>query len=321
MSILRRNAAIIASIVLIAMSLCGGAFAETIDQVKLLDRSAAFTFSIMSDNKGDSPASRQEFARMALWIKEADCKFVIGMGDLVKKGFRNDFLDLLKSDNWWHSHFYPCVADGENEYYGKGQDDWGAGAPILDTVDLRSRDGVTVRPNGCEYYAKVRVRSYTVHIVMPHFSDSPPDPAIAFRAESRQWMVDTLKSIKKGPRDIVVVGAHSISGSWIEVLSNNHRQVLIDKADLVLSATTHFWQKIDTKGHEWEGPLCINTGSVTYPAPGSKPGYVQVRVMDNPRWLVVEYVDCAAEKRAVQPAERCYVKEIGGPIYAADLAH
>ncbi|MDO8684657.1 MAG: hypothetical protein Q7N50_14420 [Armatimonadota bacterium] len=310
------------SLIIVALTLiCSEAIAETkIDQTRLLDRSAAFTFAIMSDNKGDSPSSKPRFRRMAQWIKDSDCKFVIGLGDLVKRGLENSFLTFVKSDNWWYNNLYPCVADGENEYYGKDQGDWGAGGKILDVTNLRKRHGVVIRPNNCEYYAKIPIGEYNVHIVMGYFSDMPADIKIAFKEDSRQWIADTVTAIKKGPRDIVIAGAHSGNGSWIEVLSESQRQALIKNADMVLSATTHFWQKIDVPGHEWDGPLCINTGSITYPAPFSKAGYVQVHVLDNPKWLVVQYIDCDAETRSIQPASRCYIKEIGGPIFAADLA-
>jgi predicted phosphodiesterase len=304
--------------VLAFLSSCRVAAEEKVDPIEFLDRSAVFTFAIISDNNGESPKSNPQFARMVEWVKSADCRFVIGMGDHVKKGLENSFLDFLKTDQWWRERFYPCVADGENDYYGESQADWGAGAPILDTVALRSRDGVEIRPNGCEYYAKIPSGQYTVHVIMAHFPDEPSNAA--FKEESRQWVSDTVGSIKKGPYDLIVIGAHSRYGSWLELLSDTQKQPLMEKADLILSATIHFWGKVNAPSHEWSGPLCINTGSVTHPNFGSKPGYVQVHVLENPTRLVVQYVDCSASVRTIQPVDRCFVKEIGGRIRTSDLS-
>jgi hypothetical protein len=104
----------------------------------------------------------------------------------VKKGRDNGFLDFLEMDEWWHDNFYSNVADGENEFYGKGQDDWGAGAPIFDVVDLVNRKNVAVRESGCEYHARIAVRGYTVHLIQLHFSDEPEDETLEFREDSKK---------------------------------------------------------------------------------------------------------------------------------------
>ena len=79
-----------------------------------LDSISVFSFAIMSDNKGDA-LNKKEFERMDKWVKQTNAEFVIGLGDHVKRSWKNQFVDLLKGDKWWNTHFYPVIADGENE--------------------------------------------------------------------------------------------------------------------------------------------------------------------------------------------------------------
>ena len=153
-----------------------------VESIADLDRLADLHFAIMSDNKGDSPLSSVEFARMTTWIKEGNPAFMIGLGDHVKHRLENTFIPWLQSDPWWHEHFYPNVADGENEYYSPThrQSDYGEGGQILDLVALEAHANV-IRPNRSEYYAQISVSNYTVHLIQMHFSDQPRDVAIAFR--------------------------------------------------------------------------------------------------------------------------------------------
>ncbi len=277
-----------------------------------LDESAVFSFAIMSDNKGDSPSSKIEFARMVDWINESGDAFVIGLGDHVKKDWQNDFLSFLQENAWWHRCFYPNVADGENEYYGSGQGDWGAGRPMLDEVDMASRPEVVIRDNKAEYYATIVVEGYTVHLIQLTFSDTPSDTWIAFTEDSRRYLVETLTGIEKGEKDIVVVCAHSRTGSWIELLSEERRRLVMEKADLVLSATTHFYTRIVPTGYLYVGALCLNTGSITHPSGGSDPGYLQVHVLEDPFRLVVQYHDAGQERRSLQCRRYSHVKEMRG---------
>ena len=150
-----------------------------------LDKSAAFSFSIMSDNKGYAVENPHMY-KCDKWIREAGDKFILGLGDHVKAGRPNPFLDLIANDRLWHKHFYPNVADGENGYWGIGQEDWGAGAPILDYVDLSKRENVIMRYNKCEYYALEMYDGIKVHIIQLHYSDNPPDSTIAFNENSRK---------------------------------------------------------------------------------------------------------------------------------------
>lgn len=283
-----------------------------------LDRLAVFSFAIISDNKGDSPKNRSEFTKMVKWVEESGGKFVIGLGDHVQKGVENSFLPFLKENKWWHDNFYANVADGENEYYGKGQWDWGAGRKILEVVDLRSRGGVHLRPNGAEYYARISVKDYNVHLIQLSYPDEPANPLLAFRPDSRRFLAETIEGITKGEKDIIVACAHSRFGSWTPLLSEEHQKLVMGKADLILSATTHYFMRIPVQGYEERGALCINTGSITHPRFFSPPGYVQVHVLQNPLRLVVQYIRADGEKRLL--SRFAWVKHVSGKIELVEFA-
>ena len=119
----------ITAVYLTAHIFCASGFATIgVDpEIVALDREAAFSFAIMSDHKGLSSVDSDRFARMELWIEESGDAFVIGLGDHLKIGRPNTFLEFLENDRWWHDNFYPNVADGENEFYGGAQDSWGMG--------------------------------------------------------------------------------------------------------------------------------------------------------------------------------------------------
>lgn len=290
-----------------------------IDTIEDLDGEALFSFAIMSDNKGDAPMDKEPFDAMTEWIEDSGDRFVIGLGDHVKKGWDNNFLAFLDKNTWWSENFYPNIADGENEYYGTGQSDWGAGGRFLKETKLRKRDNVEVRDNGTEYYAKIRTGDYTVHLIQLHYPDQPYDDEQAFTEDSREYLMETLASIEKGPRDIVVAAAHSRTGSWIDVLSDEQRKQVMEKADLVLSATTHFFERYQVEGYENSGALCINTGSITYPRAYCPSGYVQVHVLSEPQALVVQYLNAGRGEREMQHGEYAFIKAPGGKIYETDF--
>jgi len=290
-----------------------------VNTIENLDKAASFSFAIMSDNKGESPSSRDEFLNMVKWILESGDEFVIGVGDHVKKGWSNSFLGFLKENKWWHDNFYPNVADGENEFYGENQGDWGAGAPIFDEVDLSKRPNVKIRDNKCEYYAIILLKGYTIHLIQLHYSDMPKEDSIAFSEDSKKYLIDVLESIDKGPKDIIIASAHSRTGFWIEKLSDEQRKAVMDKCDLVLSATTHFFERKVIPEYEDSGPLFINTGSITYPSSYCPYGYVEVHVLKNPFSLVVQYINAKREEREMQHSEYAFIKVIGGKILTTDF--
>lgn len=290
-----------------------------IESIVDLDRLANLHFAIMSDNKGDSPLSSVEFARMTAWIKKSNPAFMIGLGDHVKHRWENTFIPWLQSDSWWREHFYPNVADGENEYYSPThrQSDYGEGAPILDLVALDAHASV-IRPNRSEYYAQISVRDYTVHLIQMHFSDQPMDAAVAFPESSRAWLIETLKRIEKGDKDLIIVAAHSRTGAWDTVLSPERRQFLLNKADLVLSATTHRFEAWVPEGFEKGDAVCVNTGSVNYPGTMAANGYVEIHLIESVG-IVGQYIDLTQTGRCLQRGRFAWIKPTDGPMRHLNL--
>ena len=290
-----------------------------VESIGDLDRLADLHFAIMSDNKGDSPLSSVEFARMTAWIKEGNPAFMIGLGDHVKYRWENTFIPWLQSDPWWREHFYPNVADGENEYYSPThrQSDYGEGAPILDLVELDAHASV-IRPNKSEYYAQISVGDYTVHLIQMHFSDQPEDAAVAFPESSRVWMMGRLKGIEKREKDLIIVAAHSRAGSWDMVLSPERRQLLLNKADLVLSATTHRFEAWVPEGFAEGDAVCINTGAVNYPGPMTPNGYVEIHLIESVG-VVGQYIDLTQTGRRLQRGRFAWIKPKDGPMRYLNL--
>ncbi|MSS70132.1 MAG: hypothetical protein EXS64_01435 [Candidatus Latescibacteria bacterium] len=285
-----------------------------------LDRRAGLHFAIMSDHKGDSPLSSVEFARMAAWVEAGRPAFVIGMGDHLRYGWENSFIPWIGANRWWREHLYPNVADGENGYYSPThrQGDYGKGAPTLKLVDLSAHAKTVVRENGCEYYAKIRAGKYTVHLIQMHFSDEPEALDVAFPAESRAWMMQTLADIQKGEKDLIVVGAHSRKGYWDDVLTPEQRHALLHKADLLLSATTHSFRAWVPEGFEDGSTVCMNTGAVDYPGYMSPEGYVEVHVLPAGE-IVGQYVDLTQTERRLQRGRFAWVKPRGERMRSIDL--
>ncbi|MBN1756306.1 5'-nucleotidase C-terminal domain-containing protein [bacterium] len=290
-----------------------------VNSIQDLDSQAVFSFAIMSDNKGDSPSSSESFARMADWIKESNDKFVIGLGDHVKKGWENSFLEFIEQDAWWKANFYPNIADGENEYYGESQGDWGAGAPLMGLFNMDQRPNVKIRENGCEYYAKIKTNGYTIHLVQVHYPDEPQLVKIAFPEDTRNYLAETIKKIRKGKKDIIIAAAHSRYGFWIDQMNKENRNIILEKCDLILSATTHFFERKQILEFKDKEPLLINTGSISNPNMYCPPGYVQVHVMKKPLSLVVQYINAGRPERELQHSEFAYLKVVDGDVLNTDF--
>ncbi len=283
--------------------------------MRQLDRDAIFSFAIMSDHKGLSPVDSQRFATMAMWIENSRDRFVVGLGDHLKIDRPNTFLEFIIENQWWNENFYPNIADGENEFYGGSQDSWGKGGPLLTHMGIENNAHVIIRKNGVEYYAKIPAVDYTVHLIQLHFPDHPRDDKLAFRKDSKDYLEETLRDLQKGPKDIVIVAAHSINGFWMERVSGKQKQLLAEKCDLALSATTHHFQRKKLAEYGDSGALIINTGSITYPDSdtyGSVAGYVQVHVLENPLRLDVKFLDADKEKRQMPNREYAFTKLVGG---------
>lgn len=286
--------------------------------IKTLNDRAAFTFAVMSDNKGDSPDNSTPMKNCVDQVDSLKARFIIGLGDHLThrrapKTFPNSFVGLLKTNRLWQRHFYPNIADGENAYYGRGQDDWGAGGQLLTDLKMKDWPEVSLRDNGCEYYAKVELGNHIVHVVQLHYSDNPRDPKQAFREDSRRYMVETLNRIdKKNNRDLVIVCAHT--GNWPGVLSREHRKALFDKADLIFGATTHKFQRYP---YADDLPLVINTGAVGHRHPdGPHNGWVSAHVFDNPFCVLLQYQNSDEKLLRTVRNKQAFVKVIGRKTHA-----
>ena len=112
--------------------------------INQLDRDSVFSFAIMSDHKGLAPVDSERFAKMAMWIEKSGDRFVVGLGDHLKIGRPNTFLDYIVKNQWWNKNFYPNIADGENEFYGGSQGAWGKGGPLLTHIGLDKRAHIEI---------------------------------------------------------------------------------------------------------------------------------------------------------------------------------
>lgn len=281
--------------------------------IKKLDSLAEFSFSIMSDNKGYA-LENESMYKCDKWIREAGDRFILGLGDHVKDNRANPFLNFIKNDSLWHNHFYPNVADGENEFWGKNQGTWGAGAPILDYVNLSERKNVTIRDNKCEYYAIEEYNNIKVHIIQLHYSDTPKNSFIAFRKNSRKYLFYILDSIDKEENNIIVVLVHT--NEWINKLNKKNRRLLLSKADLLLDANTHSYKKYDFIESSAENNAAVfNTGAV---GNSDNSGFIQIHVLKNPLRMIIQYQETKNNTRKLQGEGFSYVKIINGEIQNID---
>jgi predicted phosphodiesterase len=291
---------------------------KDITSIAQLDSMSVFSFAIMSDNKGDA-LNKKEFKRMDKWIKGSGAEFVVGLGDHVKRGWKNQFVDFLKEDRWWYTKFYPVLADGENEYYGESQADRTKGNMLFDLTDMKERGNIEFTEEGSEYYAKIKVKDYTIHLISLFYPDSPSDDRVAFPDESKKYLVDILNSIDKKKKDIIIAAAHSRMGYWLNNLPYDKRDVVLNKVDLVLSATTHVFQVFNSYGDEIV-PLAINTGSITYPNLFCPGGYVQVNVVEDPDAFVVQYINAEKKDRKLQNTYYSAVKKLNGEVVSTNFS-
>ncbi|HJP32932.1 MAG TPA: hypothetical protein QGF95_20480 [Candidatus Latescibacteria bacterium] len=307
-------------VVLLAL-LPGSATAELpgVRTILDLDRESVLHFAIMSDHKGESPLSSVEFARLAAWVKQGEAAFVVGLGDHVKINWENSFIPWIQGDRWWRQHAYLNVADGENEYFSPThrQSDYGGGAPLLDLVNLEAHATIE-RPNPSEYYARINVGDYAVHLIQMHYSDQPADSILAFPEQSRAWLMQTLEGIDKGEEDLILVGAHSRHGSWDLVLSPERRNALLSKADLVLSATTHNFRAWVPDGFSGTPAVCVNTGAVNFPGYMTPNGYVEIHVLSDGA-IVGQYIDLTQTSRQLQRGRFAWIKPRDGTMRQVDL--
>ena len=291
---------------------------ENINTIEKLNNLSEFNFFIFSDNDGNA-LDNQNFIRMNNFLKTSRAEFAIGLGDHIKKRKYKPFLDLIKNDEWWHNNFYPNIADGENEVFGESQADWGAGNKLFDYINTDNQNFIKFQDNQVEYYAVIPVKDYKIHLIQLHFPDQPQDVRVSFKQESKDFLIQTLNSIKKSKNDIIIVGAHSLSGFWHHLLSKTEQKILYGKADIILSATTHIFDRALDPFKGDNGVMIFNTGSLTDPFLFCPPGYVQVNVLKNPDAIVLQYLDVSKEEYKLATSGLAFIKFRDGKIFTLNF--
>ena len=158
------------------------------------------------------------------------------------------------------------------------------------------------------------INDFTVHLIQLHFPDSPPDVSVAFRQDSKDFLTTTLNSISKTQYDIIIVAAHSFSGFWHHLLSRDEQRVLLSKADLILSGTSHIFDRAADPLRGDRGALILNAGSVVEPFLFARPGFLQVNVLRNPTTIVVQFMDMRKNEYRLAPKGFAFQKQWRGRI-------
>ncbi len=289
---------------------------RNVENYKDIENQSIFNFSIISDNHGHSPYENLYMAKANYHIRKSNDICILGMGDHLSNKGNNEFLFFVCNDPFWKDNFYPSISDNDNAFYGQGQDDWGAGKLLFDAIDLSKRNHVTFSKEGVDYYAIINApKNYKIHFISLHFPDEPADTKKSFRESSKYFLHKTLLSINKTNRDIVVVGAHSRFGSWMTEINPELTRLVMSRADLVLSASTHYYERFTVDGYDNTGPLIINTGSIINPRFGAQPGFIQVHVMEQHQGLYINYVDVSKPTTVIRSSPFAYFRSFNGEIY------
>jgi hypothetical protein len=289
---------------------------KNVETYQDIEAQSIFNFSIFSDNHGVSPYENLNFAKANYHIRKTNDVCVLGVGDHLTGTGTNDFLYFICNDPYWRANFYPTISDNENAFYGSSQNDWGAGKEFFNAMDFHQKNNLTFSKEQVDYYAIIEApKNYKIHWISLYFPDHPEDPRMAFRESSKLFLRRSLSQIVKTHRDIIVIGAHSKYGSWIQELSPDLQKVVMEKADIIVGASTHFYERYQLDGYQNHGPLLLNSGSPVYPRFGSKPGFLQVHVMENHRGLYVNYVDVSKPTMLISSSPNAYFKSFEGDIY------
>jgi predicted alpha-1,2-mannosidase len=318
---------------------------STIDQ---LDEAAEFSFSILSDNQGNSESG--PISKAIPWIRSHD-KFCIGNGDLFN-GNNDTFQNVLSDVNdWFHYNFYPVIGDHDNEIRIDGvrghEKDWGRSYIVFDmvagiynrpNVEFRVPENRKVLSRGEQYddqyldfYAKETHGKFTVHIIAVHIGDKS-----VFAKRSANFMYNKVKELSKSKtdHDIIVLVAHDerwFSRAWQEwgVWKADQIDFMLGNTDMIVCSSDHRFRRV----HELDGrvpnqALIVDSGQCN----ATRGGYLEVHVFDNPPRLTAQYTECADEtsrvlqvgaykKRHILPERKetdeqfhPMMKEINGPI-------
>ncbi len=293
-----------------------------IDSPAELDTISALSFTIFSDTKGRH-VDRDGFNHMLAWSAGAANNIAyLGNGDLVCPhsgyGPHSDALvDVwMPANPSFTTKLYPTVGDGENQYFSGQQRHWCGGRAMLQhagilTFDSPPKNGKSATVTdiraiheedrntdqsppagelGCDYHAVVRSGSYALHIISFTFADEPTnEPKVQFTERTRRWLMERLRSIEKTGFDVVVVAAHS-QCRWDQELAPARRNRLYGKADLILSASCHQYQRWPAPAVDGNTPLIMNTGQLAI----GENGFTRVHLVPGnsatPPLLVTRYI-------------------------------
>ncbi len=280
-----------------------------------LHNSKVFSFSVFSDNQGNSPANNLFMARANMHMRKTNDKFILGVGDHLNKASNNEFLFFTCNDPFWRNNFYPSIADGENSIYGSNQSEWGAGRGFFDALEIHKRSNVTFSKEGTDYYAVIKDPSgFNVHFISLYYPDEPAQPELAFRQSSKNFLYSALMGIAKKPNDIIVLAAHSKFGFFTEYLNPELRRLVQLKCDLIVSGSTHYYER-QLSNDMTKGPLIINTGSVTNPRFSSQPGFLQICVLPYHQGIHVQYIGLDENTFEMRSSPYAYFKSFDGKIF------
>ncbi len=289
---------------------------RSVETFQDLESQSLFNFSIFSDNHGLSPYSNMYMAKANYHMRKTNDICVLGGGDHLMKNGTNDFLYFMCNDPFWNSNFYPTISDGENIFYGKSQDDWGAGKPFFDALGMHARNNVTFSKEGVDYYAVIEgLHHFKIHFISLYFPDEPENTKLSFRESTKQFLRETLLRINKTDHDIIVLEAHSRFGFWLNELNPELYRLVMNKADLVFGSSTHYYERFAPEGYANSGPLILNTGAIEHPRFGSNPGFIQIHVMEQNRGLYVNYVDLSKPTTVLGSSPFAYFRSFNGKIY------
>ena len=119
-----------------------------------------------------------------------------------------------------------------------------------------------------------------------------------------------LDDINKTDNDIIVVLAHN--GPWVNMLSEKRKLKLLNKADLILGATSHRYQRYYFLGEDVDtGAIAFNTGAV---GNSFESGFIQVHVLKSPTRMIIQYQKTNNESRELQGKGFAFEKVINGKI-------
>jgi hypothetical protein len=126
-------------------------------------------------------------------------------------------------------------------------------------------------------------------------------------------MINKIKSIEKSDNDIIFVVAHSKEGEWQSYLTEEQLDIVMSKVDIGFSATIHIFERITVSGHNNDGTLFINTGSITNGYLTGGDGYIELHVLTDPTRVVLQYIDMDKDTLELNKTT-AWIKYINGKI-------